>query len=174
MSLTSGIKDPLERNVKALTLRPSVGQGTKITRVRLGEQMRCDIEEGSWKLTAGMPATFGGDDGSPTPGVFGRAALGACLAIGYAMWAARLDITIKSLEVELHSDFDARGELAVDEDVRAGHTAIRYVVRVSSDASDDLIVQCLDAADAHSAWRDNLTHPIPMIRELQITRSSTV
>ena len=103
-----------------------------------------------------------------------RAALGACLAIGYAMWAARLDITIKSLEVELHSDFDARGELAVDEDVRAGHTAIRYVVRVSSDASDDLIVQCLDAADAHSAWRDNLTHPIPMIRELQITRSSTV
>lgn len=174
MSLTSGIKEALERNVKALTLRPAVGQGTKITRVRLGAQMRCEIEEGPWKLTAGMPAAFGGDDGMPTPGVFGRAALGACLAIGYAMWAARLGIPIQSLEVEVHSDFDARGELAVGDDIRPGHTAIRYFVRVVSDASDDLILQCLDAADVHSSWRDNLTNPIPMIREVEITRSSTV
>ena len=72
---------------------------------------------------------------SPTPGVFGRAAFGSCLVIGYAMWAARLEIPIESLEVEVHSDFDARGELGVSADVRPGHTAIRYIVRMTSDAS---------------------------------------
>jgi hypothetical protein len=47
-------------------------------------------------------------------------------------------------------------------------------VRVMSEASDDRILQCLDAADVHSSWRDNLTNPIPMIREVEITRSSTL
>ena len=174
MAVAEGIREALQRNVKAVTLRPSVGQGTKITRVRLGEKLRCEIEEGAWKLTAGMPATFGGDDAAATPGVFGRAALGSCLAIGYAMWAARLEIPIKSLEVEVHADFDARGELGVAADIRPGHTAIRYVVRVSSDASEERIRQCLDTADTHSSWRDNLLNPVPMARELHITPATAV
>lgn len=174
MAVADGIRDALERNIKAVTLRPSVGQGTKVTRVKLGPRLRCEIEEGPWKLTAGMPASFGGDEEAPTPGVFGRAAFGSCLAIGYAMWAARLEIPIESLEVEVHSDFDARGELGAAADVRPGHTAIRYIVRITSDATDDRIRQCLDTADAHSSWRDNLLNPVPMVREVQISPANQV
>jgi uncharacterized OsmC-like protein len=173
MAIAEGIREALERNVKAVTLRPSVGQGTKVTRVRLGEHLRCEIEEGSWKLTAGMPAAFGGDETAPTPGVFGRAALGSCLVLGYAMWAARLEVPLSSLEVEVHSDFDARGELGVSEEVRPGHTAIRYVVRVTSDASADVINRWLDTADRYSSWRDNIVNPVPLVREVQITPVTT-
>jgi uncharacterized OsmC-like protein len=173
MAIAEGIREALERNVKAVTLRPSVGQGTKVTRVRLGEHLRCEIEEGAWKLTAGMPGAFGGDDTAPTPGVFGRAALGSCLVLGYAMWAARLEVPYTSLEVDVHSDFDARGELGVSADVRPGHTAIRYVVRVTSDASPEVINRWLDTADTHSSWRDNVANPVPMIRDMQITPVTT-
>jgi len=169
MAVVEGIKEALERNVKAVTLRPAVGQGTKVTRIRLDEHLRCEIEEGAWKLNAGMPAAFGGDDSSPTPGVLGRAAFGSCLAIGYAMWAARLEVPLTSLEIEVHADFDARGELGVSPDVRPGHTAIRYVVRVTSDASADVITRWLDTADTHSSWRDNLANPVPISREVQVT-----
>jgi uncharacterized OsmC-like protein len=120
-----------------------------------------------------MPGVFGGDDTAPTPGVFGRAALGSCLVLGYAMWAARLEVPYTSLEVDVHSDFDARGELGVSADVRPGHTAIRYVVRVTSDASPEVINRWLDTADTHSSWRDNVANPVPMIRDVQITPVTT-
>ena len=100
MATPDAIKETRERNARAVTLRPSVGQGTAATRVRLGADLRCDIEEGSWRLAAGMTDKYGGDGSAPNPGVLGRAALGSCLAIGYVMWAARLQVPITSLEVE--------------------------------------------------------------------------
>ena len=36
------IRTALERNVKAVTLRPSIGQGTAITKVRLNPGLACD------------------------------------------------------------------------------------------------------------------------------------
>src|SRR5437868_435627 len=83
------IKAVLDRNAKALELRPSVGQGTAVTRVRLIDGLACRIEEGQWSLTADMSTKSGGANSGPNPGVLGRASLGSCLAIGYAMWAAR-------------------------------------------------------------------------------------
>lgn len=58
MAAGDGIKTALERNVKAVTLRPSVGQHTAVTRVRLGADLRCAIEEGPWKLAAATGETL--------------------------------------------------------------------------------------------------------------------
>ena len=169
MATSDGIKTALERNVKAVTLRPSVGQGTAVTRVRLGADLRCDIEEGPWKLAAGMTEKYGGDGSAPNPGVLGRAALGSCLAIGYAMWAARLDVPIASLEVEIHADYDVRGELGVSDEVRPGYGEVRYVVRVASEASADDVARVLDTAERCSSWLDIVTNATPMRREVHIT-----
>ena len=98
------IKTVLDRNAKALELRPSLGQGTAVTKVRLTGGLACQIEEGEWKLTADMSNKSGGAGAGPNPGILGRASLGSCLAIGYAMWAARRGIPIHSLEVEVHAD----------------------------------------------------------------------
>lgn len=143
------IKAKFERNRKALQLRPSIGQGTAVTRVRLIEGLTCEIEEGSWKLTADMGEKSGGANRGPNPGILGRAALGSCLAIGYAMWAAKLDVPYSSLEVEVQADYDSRGGHGVD-DVEPGYAQIRYVVTIESDAPESEILDMLDQADAHS------------------------
>ena len=70
------IRTAIERNVKAVTLRPSIGQGTAVTRARLRDGLRCDVEEGPWTLVAGMTDKYGGTNAGPNPGVLGRAALG--------------------------------------------------------------------------------------------------
>ena len=107
------IRQIIERNIKLLAVKPSRGQLTCTTRARLVDGLRCEIEEGPWRLAADMPAKAGGDETAPTPGVLGRAALASCLAIGIASWSARLGVPIETLEVEVQADFDARGELGV-------------------------------------------------------------
>ena len=164
----------LERNVKAVSLRPSVGQGTAVTKVVLRDGLACEVKEGPWTLVAGMTEKYGGTNDGPNPGVYGRAALGSCLAIGYAMWAARLGVPIDALEVEVHADYDVRGELGVSDDVRPGYTEVRYVVTVSSRASAEAINQWLDTADRYSSWRDNIANAVPLMcdRRINIVREA--
>ena len=52
-------------------------------------------------FTADLPAQLGGTGAAPTPGVFGRAAFGSGLAVGYMLHAAKLRVPIASLEVEV-------------------------------------------------------------------------
>jgi uncharacterized OsmC-like protein len=169
--MITDIKTALERNVKAVTLRPSVGQGTAVTRVHLRDGLACDITEGPWTLTAGMTEKYGGTNAGPNPGVLGRAALGSCLALGYGMWAARLGVPITSLDVEIQADYDVRGELAVDDSVRPGYTAMRYIVTVTSPASEEDVKRVIDTADRYSSWRDDIANPVPLTRELRISKA---
>lgn len=169
MQSQDDVRSALERNVKAVTLRPSVGQGTAVTKVRLRDGLACDVEEGAWKFTVGMTQKYGGTNEGPNPGVFGRAALGSCLAIGYSMWAARLNVPVTSLDVEIHADYDVRGELGVDDAVRPGYSAIRYVVTVETDAPEEEVMRMLDTADRHSSWLDDLANPVPVAREVRLT-----
>ena len=162
------INTALERNVKAVTLRPSMGQGTALTKVRWREGLTCDVEEGPWKFVVGMTEKYGGSNEGPNPGVYGRAALGSCLAIGYMMWAARLGVPIRALEVEIQADYDVRGELGVEDSVRPGYQRMRYVVTVDSDAADEEVLRLLDTADRYSSWLDDLANPVPLEREVRI------
>ena len=40
--------------------------------------------------------------------------LGACLAMDYRLWAARLDVPLAAVEIDLAIEFDARGALLDD------------------------------------------------------------
>lgn len=164
----SEIKHAIERNVKAVSLRPSVGRSTAVTRVRLKGGLRCEVEDGEWKISVGMSTKYGGDGEAPNPGVLGRGALGSCLAVGYAMWAARMGVELTSLEVEVQADYDVRGELGVSPDVRPGYGAIRYVVTVSSPASEEDVMRVLDTADRCSSWVDNIANAVPVAREVRV------
>ncbi len=167
------IKTAIERNVRAVSLRPSVGQGTAITKVTWREGLTCDVEEGPWKLVVGMTEKYGGSNAGPNPGVYGRAAVGSCLAIGYMMWASRLEIPVRSLEVEVQADYDVRGELAVEDSVRPGYTRMRYIVTIDSDAPEADVMRLLDTADRYSSWRDDLANPVPMEREVRMVSART-
>ena len=165
--MSDDIKTKLERNMKVLELRPSVGQGTAVTTVRLDQGLAFDIEEGPWKLRSDMGEKHGGSNTGPNPGVFGRATLGSCLATSYALWAAHFGVTLNRLEVEVQADYDARGMYGLD-DVPPGYTQIRYVVTVESDSPDEEVRRMLDHADACCDYLYVFREPHDVRREVRI------
>ena len=166
------IKSALDRNVAAITAQPSAGQGTAVTRVHWRHGLTCAVDDGPWKLVVGMTGKHGGDDAGPNPGVFGRTALGSCLAIGYAMWAARMNVPIRSLEVEVHADYDARGELGIDDSVRPGYTEMRVVVSIGSDAPESDVLAMMEMAERHSSYLDDYRNPVPVKREVRFVSTA--
>jgi uncharacterized OsmC-like protein len=154
------IREIVERNIRLLAAKPSRGLLSCTAKARLREGLQCEVVEGPWRLAADMPAKAGGDETAPTPGVLGRAALASCLVIGIAAWSARLGIPIDDLEVEVHADFNARGELGADDSVRPGYTAVRYEVSIDSPAPRERLVELLDLAERHSPYLDVFSHPI--------------
>ncbi len=156
------LKTLMERNIRAMRLRPAIARGTATTTVRIRSGLTCDIEDGGWTLVADEAAGDGGAGLGPDPGVLTRAGLGSCLAIGYALWAARYDIELDSVEVVVEADYDARGMYGVDEAVSPGWTAVRYTATVSSPAPADQLRELLDEANRHSSVLDIISRAIPV------------
>ena len=150
-----------------MALRPSVGRGTTVTKVKVRDGLTCDVEDGAWKLTVDMSPKPGGDGRGPDPGVYGRTALGSCLAIGYTLWAAKLGVPFSSIEVDVHADYDSGGYHGVA-DIPPGYSQVRYIVTVESDASAADVLKVLDEADAHSPYRDVFTRALDVRREVRV------
>jgi uncharacterized OsmC-like protein len=167
MADPSAIRASFQRNIELLALKPSRGHLRCATKARLIDGLRCEIEEGPWKFAADMPAKVGGDDTAPTPGVLGRGALASCLTIGIASWAARLDVPIDSLEVEVQADFDARGELGLG-GVPPGYSEVRYLVSIESPAAREVLDQLLDVAERHSPYLDVFGRAMALTRALRV------
>lgn len=171
--IPDGLGEILERNAKAVRLRPSLGQKTGRTVVRMKPGLECEITDGAWTLTAGMSANSGGSNAGPGPGTLGRGALGSCLAMGYAMWASRLHVPIDALEIEVQADYDTRGELGVTDDVPPGYTQVRYIVTVTSPAPEADIRTVIDTADKYSPYRDVFARANDVRRDLRVIPSNT-
>jgi len=169
MNQSEKIKTAFERQSKALELRSGIGKGTAVTKVKIKNGLTCQIEEGTWKLVADMNPKWGGNDEGPNPGIYGRGALGSCLAMGYIMWAAKLGVDIEDLEVEIHADYDTRGMCGADETL-PGYLGIKYLVRLSSTSPGEEIIKMLDTADKYSSYFDVFTREVKLEREVEITK----
>jgi uncharacterized OsmC-like protein len=143
--------------------------GTATTKVSIRSGVTCDIEDGGWKLIADESVGDGGAGLGPDPGVFGRAALGACLAMGYVQWAAVLEVPIDSLEVVVEADYNAAAMFAVDDTAPPGWGAIRYTVDISSPAPEERVRELIEHADRYSPLLHDFAKPVPVTRELHIT-----
>jgi uncharacterized OsmC-like protein len=150
------IQIAFNRQTEVLNLRSGMGTGTAVTKVH--------VRDGKW----------GGNDAGPNPGIFGRGALGSCLAMGYMMWAAKLGVDIKDIEVEIHADYDTRGMCGIGE-APAGYKGVRYVIKISSDSPRDEVIKLLDKAEEHSSYLDVFSRSIEMQREVEfISTKETV
>lgn len=161
------IKEAFERNKKAVELRPSKGQSTALTKVRVRDGTTCEIESGSKTLICDIGKREGGNDAGPGPGILERAALGSCLAMGYSQRAAVLGIPVDKIEVDVESQFDARSMLYID-DRPPGFEAIRYKVYIEGPSPKDEIMRIIDDTDKHSPVLDDFRRPIPVEREVEI------
>ena len=67
-----------------------------------------------------------------------------------------------------HGDFDARGELGMDEAIPAGYTEVRYVVSLESPAPRADIDAVLTAAERTSPYIDVFGRALRLRRELRL------
>jgi uncharacterized OsmC-like protein len=82
------------------------------------------------------PSGLGGDDTAANPVEQLLAALGNCLAVGYAANASVMGIEIRSLKIDLDGTIDMHAFLGLGGD-HAGYDSIRAKVAIDADASPE-------------------------------------
>jgi uncharacterized OsmC-like protein len=167
MKAQENIKVKFNRSQKALNLKPGLGLDSAISRTRIINGLTCETQEGDWVFKADMPKQIGGSATASSPGALGRTALGSCLAIGYMLWASKLDIIIKELVVEIEADFDD-GALFGTSDAPPGYLEIRYLVKIKSPCSPSEIENLLNLGDKHSPYLDVFSRAQTCIRRVEL------
>lgn len=164
------IKEAYERNQRVVKLRPQKGKSTASTKIRLYDGTTCEVQHKHWSFQVDIGKSEGGNDAGPGPGILERGALGSCLAIAYSQQAAVMGIPIDKIEVDVESDFDARGMFAID-DRSPGFNRMRYKVHIESPAAAEEVQKVIDKADKHSPVLDDFSRAIPVEREVNIISS---
>lgn len=83
------------------------------------------------------PGALGGDDTAPNPVEQLLAALGNCLAVGYAANASAAGIELRGVQIDVEGDLDLHTFLGLDPFGNAGFERVRVAVRIDSDATQD-------------------------------------
>jgi uncharacterized OsmC-like protein len=150
-----------------LARRPEIARSAGHARVHLGDRLACHVEDGGRTISVDLPAEDGGAAGAPHPGQLMRASLGACLALGYRIWAARLGVSIERIELTVDCDYDARGQLG-DATVAAGWQRVRIEVTAVSDAPLAEVRRVVETANRYSPMLANLSPDIAQAHRLVV------
>ena len=107
------------------------------------------------------PTVLAGGDSAPNPVEYVLAALGSCLAVGYAASAAVHGIELRSLEIELSVTIHLRVFLGLAEG-HAGYERIEATARVESDADDGALQQLHEHVVKTSPVGNTIEHPVEL------------
>jgi uncharacterized OsmC-like protein len=153
--------------------RPGFGHSTRTAVAVLADGLRCSISEGSSRIESDLAPALGGSGTAPSPSTLVRAALGACLAMGYRMHAAELGVEVASVRVTVESESQLCGMLDPGADEPPGLTAISYHVEIESPATEDEVARVIELGDRLSPVLDMLVRPHAIDRTVSITTSPT-
>ena len=107
------------------------------------------------------PTTLGGSNEAPNPVEQLLAALGGCLAVGYAANASAAGIAIRNLKIDLEGDIDLHTFLGLGEG-NAGFESIRATVHLDSDSSADQVAQLHRKVVGTSPVGHTLSRAVPL------------
>jgi uncharacterized OsmC-like protein len=111
------------------------------------------------------PAGLGGSNTAPNPVEQLLAALGNCLAVGYAANASVAGIPVRSLAIELEGDIDLHAFLGLGGQ-NAGYQSIRATVKLDSDATPEQLQELHRRVVETSPVGDSLRRAVPLEIEL--------
>jgi uncharacterized OsmC-like protein len=112
------------------------------------------------------PSALGGSNTAPNPVEQLLAALGNCLAVGYAANASVAGIRIRSLRIELEGAIDLRAFLGLGGE-NAGYESIRATVDLESDASPEQLKQLHDKVVGSSPVGHTLSRGVQLRIDLR-------
>jgi uncharacterized OsmC-like protein len=163
-------RDALERVKRVFLEKPAAArkptaQATAIWRSRL----KCEvIGPGIEKVVTDMPEAMGGGGEGPNPGWLLRASMASCTATSIAMRAALLGIELRSLEVTVESQMDARGVVGIP-DVSTALDDIRMSIKIGADGVDDATLRDVaKLSEAHSTVSCTLRERPPIAIDVTV------
>ncbi|MGH8873374.1 MAG: OsmC family protein [Acidimicrobiia bacterium] len=107
------------------------------------------------------PFSLGGEDTAPNPVEQVLAALGNCLAVGYAANASAAGIELNGLRIDLEGDLDLHTFLGLADD-NAGYEEIEVKVSIDSNASASQLEELHHKVVSTSPVGHTLQRPIPV------------
>jgi uncharacterized OsmC-like protein len=128
------------------------GEGSIATRITAGRH----------EFLVDEPAALAGDDAAASPVEFALGALVSCQIVVYRLYAHALGIRIDDIEISAEGDLDARRLFGLDENVRAGFSAVRLAITVTGPESPERYEELRSAVDAHCPVLDLFVDPTPV------------
>lgn len=165
-------RERYERRAAELRDQPELGRSHGSARTELVYGFACDVDLGDRSLRVDLPRAEGGSGTGPHPGQLMRASLGACLAMGYRAWAARLDVPLDDVALEMRCEYDERGQFGVDADTSIGWQRIRWTTTLWSSASVSELERLVETTHRFSPMLANLAPSVTREFELRIVRTA--
>lgn len=168
------LRQLLEQQVRVLTRHPSLGKTSIHASVKLdADSVGCEVRREGRVTRVDLPAEEGGGGSAPTPGDLMRASIAACMAMSYRTWAARLGVDLRSVEIDVTCELDARGQLGIADDVAIGWERLILEVRIVSADPPAAVRRVVEVADRLSPMLANLSPDIARAHALTISKPPT-
>jgi putative redox protein len=164
MTALNSVLDGLTTAISADAAAAAVSFDAHATLVGVTE---VDVATGAHTFKVDEPAVLGGTDLAANPVQLVLASLGACQAITYQVWAAKLGIALEGVEARVEGDIDLRGFLGLLDGVRPGYTRIRCFVTLKGPEPDARYEELVAAVNAHCPVLDIVANPVPVEREVK-------
>ncbi len=124
----------------------------------LGGAVNSSSRKAAYKIVGDHPPELLGTNKGPSSVELVLAALGHCIASGFATYGAYSGVPLESVVVDVEGDIDLQGMLALPKPraVRPGFQAIRATYRVKSKAPRKKLEELAKMAEDLSPTRDSL------------------
>lgn len=131
--------------------RPEAARSTNHATAVVTDGLRCRFRQGDAEATMDMPEIMGGDGTAPTPGFFGRAAVSGCVAIGLKQMAVVEGLAIRSITVDIETDFDDSAAMGLGAN-SAAPLETRLAIRVDTDEPESKVRDLIDRLLTMDPW----------------------
>lgn len=163
------IRTSIDNAVAYLTEHPEEASYTdSAATATLGEGLRVSVEGADGSLVTDMPKGVGGRSEHASPGWLLRAAVASCVATVIGMEAARAEVALTELVVEVDSESDDRGILRMAEDVPVGPSSMRVRVRIAGDADAAQLEEVARLGAAHCPVCDSVKRAVPVAVDVDV------
>lgn len=169
-STDNGLAALAQATAEALTANPSTAGVRPRVRTALvgGTATQVTVRAGVHEWTVDEPPALGGQDTGANPVEHLLAALGSCQVITYQVWAAKLDIALEEVEVDLRGELDIRGFFGLSEQVCPGFQSVSVDVLLRGPKPAERYEELSDAVERHCPVLDNITPGVAVESTLTI------
>lgn len=123
----------------------------------------------NFTLTIDEPEELGGKNEAANPVEFILAGFAGCLNVVAHLVAKELNITIKTLSIEIKGDLNPAKFLGLSNDERAGYKQINVFIKAETNADEKLYQQWIEEINLRCPVKDNLLNPTPVDIKLENT-----